>query len=42
MQKDASTVPPEAIGKQQHVVEILNVVGIGTSLALSLTLFRSA
>lgn len=30
--KDASTVPPEVDGKQQHVVEVLNVVDEGTSV----------
>jgi transposase InsO family protein len=30
--KDASTVPPEADGKQQHVVEVLNTVDVGTSV----------
>jgi hypothetical protein len=33
--KDASTVPPEPDGKQQPVVEILDVVDVGTSLLLS-------
>ena len=33
--KDASTVPPEPEGKQQHVVEILDVVDVGTSLLLT-------
>jgi hypothetical protein len=33
--KDASTVPPEPDGKQQHVVEILDVVDVGTSLLLT-------
>jgi transposase InsO family protein len=35
MQKDASTVPADPVGKQQHVVEILNVVDIGTSLVVA-------
>ena len=30
--KDASTVPPDPFGKQQHVVEVLNVVDEGTSV----------
>ncbi|MGH2469996.1 MAG: integrase core domain-containing protein [Chloroflexota bacterium] len=30
--KDASTVPPEAEGKRQHGVEVLNVVDEGTSI----------
>jgi transposase InsO family protein len=29
--KDASTVPADPVGKQQHVVELLNVVDMGTS-----------
>jgi transposase InsO family protein len=33
--KDASTVPADPYGKQQHVVEILNVVDMGTSILLS-------
>lgn len=33
--KDASTVPAELEGKQQHVVEVLNFVDAGTSLLLS-------
>lgn len=33
--KDASTVPPEPEGKQQHVVAILTVVDVGTSLLLT-------
>jgi hypothetical protein len=32
--KDATTVPPDPEGKQQHVVEILNVVDTGTSILL--------
>jgi hypothetical protein len=33
--KDASTVPAAPTGKQQHVVEILNVVDMGTSLVVA-------
>ena len=33
--KDASTVPADPQGKQQHVVEILNFVDAGTSILLS-------
>jgi transposase InsO family protein len=33
--KDASTVPAESDGKQQHVVEVLNTVDVGTSILLS-------
>ncbi len=33
--KDASTVPADPYGKQQHVVEILNVVDMGTSILLA-------
>jgi hypothetical protein len=33
--KDASTVAPEQDGKQQHVVEILNTVDVGTSILLA-------
>ena len=33
--KDASTVPAAPVGKQQHVVEILNVVDMGTSLVVA-------
>jgi Integrase core domain len=33
--KDASTVPPEVDGKQQHVVEVLNTVDAGSSVLLS-------
>jgi len=29
--KDATSVPPDPDGKQQHVVEICNVVDAGTS-----------
>lgn len=32
--KDASTVPPEPEGKQQHVVEVLDTVDVGTSILL--------
>jgi hypothetical protein len=35
MQKDASSVPADPLGKQQHVVEVLNTVDTGTSLLLS-------
>jgi hypothetical protein len=31
MQKDATSVPPDPDGKQQHVVEICNFVDAGTS-----------
>ena len=34
MQKDASTVPADPFGKQLHVVEILNIVDVGTSMVL--------
>lgn len=30
--KDISTVPPDPDGKQQHVVEVLNIVDVGTSI----------
>lgn len=33
--KDASSVPADPYGKQQHVVEILNVVDMGTSIVLA-------
>jgi hypothetical protein len=33
--KDASTVPAEPDGKQQHVVEVLNTVDIGTSILVN-------
>ncbi len=33
--KDASTVPADLDGKQQHVVEILNVVDMGTSIVVA-------
>jgi transposase InsO family protein len=33
--KDASTVPPEPEGKQQHVVEVLDVVDVGTSILIA-------
>jgi len=32
--KDVSTVPADPLGKQQHVVEVFNVVDTGTSLLL--------
>jgi hypothetical protein len=32
---DASTVPPDPDGKQQHVVEVLNTIDVGTSILLS-------
>lgn len=32
--KDSSTVPADPFGKQQHVVEILNIVDVGTSMVL--------
>jgi len=32
--KDAATVAPEPAGKQQHVVEVLNTVDVGTSISL--------
>jgi hypothetical protein len=32
--KDASTVPADPEGKQQHVVEVLNTVDVGTSILL--------
>ena len=32
--KDASTVPPDPDGKQQHVVEVLNTVDVGSSLLI--------
>ena len=32
---DASTVPADPYGKQQHVVEILNVVDMGTSILVA-------
>lgn len=32
--KDASTVPPDVEGKQQHVVEVLNTVDVGTSILI--------
>jgi hypothetical protein len=35
MQKDASTVPADPYGKRQHVVEILNVVDMATSIVLA-------
>jgi hypothetical protein len=33
--KDASTVPPEQEGKQQHVVEVLDAVDVGTSILIA-------
>jgi len=33
--KDASTVPPEVQGKQQHVVEVLDVVDVGSSILIA-------
>jgi hypothetical protein len=33
--KDASTVPADPYSKRQHVVEILNVVDMGTSIVLA-------
>jgi transposase InsO family protein len=33
--KDASTVPPDPDGKQQHVVEVLDTVDTGTSILLN-------
>jgi hypothetical protein len=33
--KDASTVPREAEGKQQHVVEVLNTIDMGTSILVA-------
>jgi len=33
--KDASTVPPDPEGKQQHVVEILNILDKGTSVLIA-------
>jgi transposase InsO family protein len=33
--KDASTVPADPEGKQQHVVETLNVIDVGTSVLLA-------
>jgi hypothetical protein len=33
--KDASTVPAEPDGKQQHVVEVLDIVDMGTSLLVA-------
>lgn len=35
MQKDATSVPADPEGKQQHVVEVLNFVDAGTSILLS-------
>ncbi len=33
--KDASTVPADPVGKQQHVVELLNIIDMGTSLVIA-------
>jgi transposase InsO family protein len=33
--KDASSVPADPDGKQQHVVEVLNTIDVGTSILLS-------
>jgi transposase InsO family protein len=33
--KDASTVPPEADGKQQHMVEVFDMVDVGTSILIA-------
>jgi transposase InsO family protein len=33
--KDASTVPPDPEGKQQHVVEVLDAVDVGTSILIA-------
>lgn len=33
--KDASTVAPEAEGKQQHVVEVFDVIDVGTSILVA-------
>jgi hypothetical protein len=33
--KDASSVPPEPEGKQQHVVETLNIIDMGTSVLIA-------
>jgi transposase InsO family protein len=33
--KDASTVPPEEEGKQQHVVEVLDAIDVGTSILIA-------
>jgi transposase InsO family protein len=33
--KDAATVPPEPDGKQQHVVEVLDAVDVGTSILIA-------
>lgn len=33
--KDVTTVPPDPLGKQQHVVEVLNFVDAATSILLS-------
>jgi transposase InsO family protein len=33
--KDAATVPPDPDGKQQHVVEVLDAVDVGTSILIA-------
>jgi hypothetical protein len=33
--KDASTVPPDPDGKKQHVVEVLDMVDVGTSILIA-------
>jgi hypothetical protein len=33
--KDASTVPPDPDGKQQHVVEVLDAIDVGTSILIA-------
>src|ERR1051326_5774950 len=33
--KDASSVPPDPEGKQQHVVETFDILDVGTSIALA-------
>jgi hypothetical protein len=33
--KDSASVPPDPEGKQQHVVETLDIVDVGTSIALT-------
>jgi hypothetical protein len=33
--KDASSVPPDPEGKQQHVVETLNIIDMGTSVLIA-------
>jgi hypothetical protein len=34
MRKDVSSVPPDPLGKQQHVIEVCTLVDAGTSLLL--------